>query len=135
MSLVGGGGVLELDAYMFQVRDSEGEGRCVHMMRYGACCCDCMSVFVVMHVCGCVPGVQLGGRCCCWHEQWVYFVRVTGSVVGFAVFWVGVLHIIFKELVLLYYVPYRLRTTSGISLVGATASSQQGRQRNSSHGT
>ena len=45
-------------------------------------------------------GVQLGGRC--WNGQWMYLVRVTGSVVGLAVFWVCVLHIIFKELVLLY---------------------------------
>ena len=63
--------------------------RCVHMMRYGACCCDCMSVFMVMCVCGGVPGAQLGGRCC-WHGQWMCRVRVTGSVVGLAVFFWGV---------------------------------------------
>ena len=40
---------------------------------------------MVMHVCGGVPGVQLGGRCCCYHGRWVYLVRVTGSVVGLAV--------------------------------------------------
>ena len=39
-----------------------GVGRCVHMMRYGACYCDCMNVFMVLHVCGCVLGVQLGYR-------------------------------------------------------------------------
>ena len=82
----------------FEIMDS-------HDLSFLLCCCDCMSVF--MHgyaciiVCGCVPGVQLGGRCC-WHGRWMYFVRVTGSVVGLAVFWVGVLHIIVKELVLLY---------------------------------
>ena len=27
----------------------------------------------VQYVCGCV-GVQLGGRCCYWHGQWVYLV-------------------------------------------------------------
>ena len=62
---------------MYHVRERGGEGRCVNMMRCGACCCDCMSVYMVMHVCGCVPGVQLGGRCCCWHGQWRYLVRVT----------------------------------------------------------
>ena len=67
-----------------------GGGRCVHMIRYGACRCDCMSVFMVMHVCGGVPCVQLGGRCD-WHGRWMYLVRVTGSVVGLAgVFWVCV---------------------------------------------
>ena len=34
---------------MYYVRES-GERRCVHMMRYGVCCCDCMSAFMVMHV-------------------------------------------------------------------------------------
>ena len=79
---LGGGG---LNEYMFR----GGEHRCVHMMRYsGACCCDCMSVFMVMHVCGGVLGVQLGGRCC-WHGQWIFLVHVTGFVVGLAVvfFW------------------------------------------------
>ena len=52
----------------------------------------------------CVNGsdVQLGGRWCCWHGQWMYLVCVTGSVVGLAVFLVCVLHTIFKERVSLY---------------------------------
>ena len=48
---------------------------------------------MVMHVCGGVPGVpgvQLGGRCCCWHGQWMYLVREAGSVVGLAGFFLGV---------------------------------------------
>ena len=53
MSLVRGPGeglgVLGLDEYIYHVEESGGEGRCVHMMRYGACCC----VFVY-------AGVQLG---------------------------------------------------------------------------
>ena len=56
-------------------------------------------MFMVMRVC---VGVQLGGRCC-WHGQWIYLVRVTGSVVDLAVLFLGVcaLHnFIFKELVL-----------------------------------
>ena len=57
----------------------------MHMIRYGVCCYDCLSVFMVMHVCGCMLGVQLVGRCC-WHRQWMYLVRVTGSVVGLAGF-------------------------------------------------
>ena len=71
------------------------------------CCCECMSVFMVLHEWACVPGVQLRGRRCCWKGRWMYFVRVTGSVVGLAVLWVGVLHIIVKELVLLYVRLYK----------------------------
>ena len=77
-------------------------------VRVGVCTCDMeravvtVCVFMLMHTCWCVPGVQLGGRCCCWHGQWMHLVRATGSVVGLAVFWGCVLHIIFKELVLLY---------------------------------
>ena len=57
-----------------------------------------MSVFMVMYVCGCVLGVQLGGRCYCWHGQWMYLVRVTGSVVGLAVFLVCAFHRIVRNL-------------------------------------
>ena len=34
--------------------------------------------------------------------RYMYLVRVTGSVVGLTVFWVGVLHRSFEELVLVY---------------------------------
>ena len=44
-------------------RGGRGGGFCAHVMRYGAYCCDCMNVLIIMHVCGYV-GVQLGGRCC-----------------------------------------------------------------------
>ena len=48
--------------------EREGGGRSVyvHMIQYGAYCCDYMNELISMHVCGCV-GVQLGGRCYYWH--------------------------------------------------------------------
>ena len=66
------------------------------MMRYEACCCDYVNVFIIMHVCGCAVGGQVfvtGMDSGCV----LYLVRVTGSVVGLAVFGVCVLYIIFKE--------------------------------------
>ena len=35
----------------------------------------------------------------------LYLVRVSGSVVGLAVFWVGVLHKVFKETYLIIWAP------------------------------
>ena len=60
-------------------RERGGEGRCVHMMRYGARCCDCMSVFMVMRVCaGCAVGGQVllawavVESCACdWFSGWL----------------------------------------------------------------
>ena len=87
---------------MYHVRESGGEGRCVHMMRYGACCCDCMSVFMVMHhACMrvCAEMCSWGGQvllawtvdvsCACdWFSGWL----------GRLFFWVCVLHTILRNL-------------------------------------
>ena len=40
--------------------------------------------------------------------DWMYLVRVTGSVVDLPVFWVGVPHIIFKENCLTIYYIYHV---------------------------
>ena len=60
---------------------------------------------MVMHVCGGVPGVQLGGRCCllAWTVCLSCACDCFSGCLGWGLlFWGGVLHIIVKELGLLY---------------------------------
>ena len=56
-----------------------------------------MCNYVGVWVCSWGTGVVIG-------MDWMYLVRITGSVVGLAVFWMCVLHIFFKETCLTIHV-------------------------------
>ena len=87
--------------YNMCVCNGEG-GQCIHMVRYGAYCCDYMNVFIIMYVCGCV-GVQLGGKCCYWPGNGCILCLVS-SVTGWLVCFTGVCTYFLRKLVLLYNV-------------------------------